>query len=267
MKYILLFCCFFYCFSSLLAQNEPQVEEDVPVVAEDMDDAQMEYESELTDHSRQGQKEVFGLNKERVVRRAIPQDQWQRAADQLNYSDDVPEAIKKRVADPEKPTPTSSPRFEWDWEFWKGFSKVFAVIVLLSLGGWLIYNLVQSPSNNIIRAEDGTEITLANLDEYIQETDLQRFLREALEKGNYSQAVRIYYLQIIKDLSKKEAILWRKEKTNRDYIREMRNHPLSTDFRTATRTYEAVWYGNGEIDKAIFGRIEVQMNSILAKIV
>ena len=264
MKYILLFCCFFYYFSPLLAQNEPTVVEDVPVAADDMDNAAMEYER--ANASDQDQKEIFGLNKERVVRRKIPQDQWQRAADQLNYSNDVPEEIKKPKDEPVKPNQTSAPRFEWDWEFWKGFSKLFSVIVLLSLGGWLIYNLVQSPSNSVIRAEDGTEITLANLDEYIQETDLQRFLREALEKGNYSQAVRIYYLQVIKDLSKKEAILWRKEKTNRDYIREMRNHPLSTDFRTATRTYEAVWYGNGELDKAIFGRIEGQMNRLLAKI-
>ena len=264
MKYIVLFCCFFYCFSPLMAQNEPPVVEDVPVAVDDIDDASMEYEPETA--SDQGQKEIFGLHKERVVRRKISSDQWQRAADQLDYSNDVPEAVKKPVADPVKPNQTPAPRFEWNWAFWKGFSKVLSVIVLLSLGGWLIYNLVQSPSNNIIRAEDGTEITLANLDEYIQETDLQRFLREAVEKGNYSQAVRIYYLQIIKDLSKKEAILWRKEKTNRDYMREMRNHPLSTDFRTATRTYEAVWYGNGELDKAIFGRIEGQMNNFLAKI-
>ena len=69
-----------------------------------------------------------------------------------------------------------------------------------------------------------------NLDQYIHETDLERFLREALAQGNYTLAIRLYYLQVIKDLSAKSAIRWSREKTNRDYQRELRSHRLAEPF-------------------------------------
>lgn len=38
------------------------------------------------------------------------------------------------------------------------------------------------------------EITIDNLEEYIHESDLDRFLRERPAKGQYREAIRVYYL-------------------------------------------------------------------------
>jgi hypothetical protein len=121
--------------------------------------------------------------------------------------------------------------------------------------------MLEAPRNKQI-ARDGVEITLDNLDDYLHETDLDRFLREALTQGNYPLAVRLYYLQIIKNLAEKNAIRWSREKTNRDYLREMRGHPAAEPFREATRIYERVWYGNQPLSAEEFAALEPKMKGV-----
>ena len=198
----------------------------------------------------------------KVSMRPVSSDAWQKAAGNLNYNDDVPKVVEKKEA----PRQRNLPNLNWNAGWWMLVAKIFSVIVLVFLVGLVIYQMVQSPSNQAIRAHDGTPITFDNLDAYIQETDLERFLREALATGNYNQAVRIYYLQVIKDLSQKEAIQWSREKTNRDYLREMRSHSLSSDFKSATHTYEEVWYGNLNLDQNLFSNIEKRMKELLQKL-
>ena len=54
---------------------------------------------------------------------------------------------------------------------------------------------------------------------------------EALAAGNFSLAVRLYYLQVIKTLSEQNAIAWSREKTNRDYLHETREHRIGEQFQ------------------------------------
>ncbi len=209
-------------------------------------------------------KAIFGYNKDQTTVRPINTDRWRKATEGFDYSKDVPEPVKKVEEKPRKSY--NGPDWNWNFESWGDIAKVFSAVLLLGLLGWLMYSFMQAPADSVIRAGDGTAITIDNLDAYIQETDLERFLREALSNGNYSQAIRIYYLQIIKDLSQKGAIEWSREKTNRDYLREMRHHPQFQEFRANTRTYEEVWYGNGTLDQRLFERIEVRMKRFLGAI-
>lgn len=250
---IILFCLLCLPIAAFTQEEEPPVivapEEEMPVEADEYD-----YET---------YRNPVSYGHPQVTMRDVPAEVWKKSEGALNYSDDVPEAVKERRPEPEQ---RNAPNFNWDTNFWSGFAKVFSIIALMVLIGIVIYQMVQSPSNTAVRAADGTPITFDNLDAYIQETDLEKFLREALALGNYNQAVRIYYLQVIKDLSQKEAISWSREKTNRDYLREMRNHALSADFRSATLTYEEVWYGNLALDRSIYESIEGRMKYLLQRI-
>lgn len=249
MKKILLSIGWVLCATFLYAQVEtdPAMEE----VLEEVDVV----ETALPPSSN---PDAFSTAPAPVAMRPVQQDQWQKAASSLNYSDDVPKQEKAA-----KPRDRQMPNWNWDGAFWLGFLRVLAIIILVSLIGWVIYQAVQTPSNSVVRSQDGSVITLDNLDAYIQETDLERFLREALTNHNYTQATRIYYLQIIKKLSAEEAIHWSREKTNRDYLREMSSHPQSNQFRAATHTYESVWYGNEVVDTARFSQIEGEMKGLL----
>lgn len=198
-----------------------------------------------------------------VTMRAIPAEQWADASKGLDYSKDQPKPPKE-----EKPRRNYTPNFP-DWtsatQGLGSFLQILAILLASGLIGYAIYRMLQVPRNRAI-ARDGVEITVDNLDQYIHETDLERFLREALAQGQYALAVRLYYLQIIKDLAAKNAIRWSREKTNRDYQREMRNHRLAEPFRLATLRYEEVWYGNQALDEGAFGRLEPEFKQLWREI-
>lgn len=201
-------------------------------------------------------------------RRAVPEEQWRQASGDLDYSRDLPAKPKpkKERKTPESSSPDSrSPSADWGGfsQFWGNFFQVLAILTALALIAYGVFRMIREPRNRKI-ARDGAEITLDNLDEYIHETDLERFLREALAQQNYPLAIRLYFLQIIKSLSQNGAIQWSKEKTNRDYLREMRQHPLAQPFRVATHTFEYTWYGNAPLSRTDFEKMEPVFKSLLA---
>jgi hypothetical protein len=68
-------------------------------------------------------------------------------------------------------------------------------------------------------------------------------LAEAESAGNYRLAVRLGYLQVLKQLTDLGLIRWQPDKTNHDYLYELPTGPLATAFRQVTQQFEYVWYG------------------------
>ncbi len=199
--------------------------------------------------------------------REVRNDQWKDASKGLDYSDDVPKPPKKTQKN--QSNPYNPPNFSGDWlsglSGLGNFLQILAIVLAIGLVGYGAYRLLEAPRDRTI-ASDGVVITVDNLDHYIHETDLERFLREALAQGNYPLAVRLYYLQAIKDLSAKSTIKWAREKTNRDYQREMRNHHLSQPFRQVTLLFERVWYGNDPLSAEQYAKIEPTFKDFLQAI-
>ncbi|MCC6462407.1 MAG: DUF4129 domain-containing protein [Saprospiraceae bacterium] len=199
-----------------------------------------------------------------VEYRKVSEENWKKAGAELDYSQDLPE-----LPPAPKPTPsgTNWPNSNWDVnaKFWGHLFQILAVVLALVGVGFGIYRMMQEPRNRQI-ARDGAEITVDNLDAYLPETDLERFLRDALAQQNYTLAVRLYFLQIIKDLSNKGQLHWSIEKTNRDYLREMRGQSLEPAFRQATRQFERIWYGNVPLTASGFAQLEPEFKRLLQAI-
>jgi hypothetical protein len=100
----------------------------------------------------------------------------------------------------------------------------------------------------------------------IPESELERLLKEAISRNDFRAAVRIYYLILIKELSERNWISWRKEKTNHDYLREMKVEEYRPAFRKVTTIYETVWYGERSIDAAIFQNINPHFSNLITRI-
>jgi Domain of unknown function (DUF4129) len=190
--------------------------------------------------------------------RTIDQSTWEEASGNLDYSKDVPKPKKQKKTR----APVSGPNLDFSFKGLDAILLVLGIVLLIALIGYGLYTALDTPSNRML-ARDGTEITLENVEQYLHESDLDRFLREALAKQDYNQAVRLYYLKIIKNLSEQGAIDWAKEKTNRDYLREMQHHALAQPFRAATQTYEYIWYGNQRLSVWHFGEIELSLKQLL----
>jgi hypothetical protein len=95
--------------------------------------------------------------------------------------------------------------------------------------------------------------TLENLEENLTEVELDEFLNNAAKENDYKLSIRLMYLSILKSLSQKGIIQWKKEKSNGDYLKELRNSNLYLDFKKCTLIYEFVWFSEMmEFDKKRF---------------
>lgn len=211
------------------------------------------------------------------VEKKLDETAWWNASSTLDYSkgqgggqkaDDDNEAVddgdySDAVEEDESVLPEEG-------SFWSGFFKFLFIAMSVIILAFIIANMVGAegwalaPSNKKIKPQAAIPITLANIEERIHESDLDRYIREALEKENYPMAVRLYYLAIIKELSLKKWIKWKKDKTNRDYIRELSTTNWHSNFRSVTAMFEKVWYGKKEIGGMDFrSSVQPQFQSML----
>lgn len=150
----------------------------------------------------------------------------------------------------------------------KGLSWIGWIITGLLIAG-LIYLIVMSILNSNSGKKKVTPIDYVE-DEIapseIPLTELQRLLKEALDKKDFRAAVRIYYLFILKDLSAKQWIEWQKEKTNMHYLYEMQKQNVYSDFSQTVNYFEIVWYGKREINQNQFNTIQPSFTNLLNKL-
>lgn len=98
----------------------------------------------------------------------------------------------------------------------------------------------------------GIDIT----EENIHHVDFEKIINEAIAARQYRIAIRYLYLKSLRDLSLKGLIIWKSDKTNRDYINEMRPSVFGMLFKDITYLFDYAWYGNVEINETIFNRIK-----------
>jgi hypothetical protein len=133
---------------------------------------------------------------------------------------------------------------------WSGAGlQVLSYAVIIAIVVLLIYIVLKNTTfsqklknRNIDTKAAGEEI------DNIEEFETLGPLQQALADGNYRLAVRLYYLELLKNLHVKGLIRWQKDKTNRDYLNEL----FQTEFhyneiRRLTLSYEEVYYGEHEL--------------------
>lgn len=98
------------------------------------------------------------------------------------------------------------------------------------------------------------------------ESDFDAHIRQALQQGNYRQAVRYQYLRTLHGLAAKSIIELAPDKTNYHYVNEITNSSYRNDFASLTLNYEYVWYGGFDIDKPIYQKIENDFISLNQKL-
>jgi hypothetical protein len=178
-----------------------------------------------------------------VASRAFDDSTWKKATEGLDYTD---HRKKKPEAEAET-APLSKPS---SFSVSEQTLRLIAFVILFAI---LILILLRAFGVNISlgkkKKKTEQQFSLAEFDDWIPESELDRFLREALERNDYRLAVRIYYLMVLKELSGRKMISWRKEKTNYDYLAEMRTAIHYGGFRDITLIFERSWYGERFLDK------------------
>jgi hypothetical protein len=179
---------------------------------------------------------------------------WKKAEDALDYTDHRPKL--KEYKAPTKHDLSS-------------LQQLVLIIIFTIVFAVLIIFLLRELGVNIFllkKTRKGKSFSEEDFSDTIPESELDRMMKEALSRNDFRAAVRIYYLMVIKELSRRNWITWRKEKTNADYLREMKIEEYRPAFRKATTIYETVWYGERSIDAAGFQTINPHFSNLITRI-
>ena len=98
------------------------------------------------------------------------------------------------------------------------------------------------------------------------ESDFDALIRMALQTGKYRQAVRYQYLRTLHVLADKNFLELAPDKTNFQYVSEITNPAHRQHFAALTLNYEYVWYGEFDIEKSIYQKIENNFISLNQKL-
>ncbi len=128
----------------------------------------------------------------------------------------------------------------------KNFNYILLGIVILIL----FFNRHKLDFRKIIygnKTIKGPTIELEEED--IAEIDFQKHIKQALKDQNYKLAVRYQYLELLKILSEAGLIKWEPYKTNFEYLLEIKNLDIRSQYQKASLIFDYIWYGNFTIDE------------------
>lgn len=151
-----------------------------------------------------------------------------------------------------------------------GFSKI--VLLILAVVGlaifirFLVLSREEKVKTNVKLSEANAHEVLEHIEQNLDKANIASYIDQAINNGQYSLAIRLYYLDVVKALSGKNVIRWKKDKTNNDYIAEAKPSPFGNDFEAITRGFERIWYGNMILNQSDFNHIQPGFVKLLNKI-
>lgn len=141
-----------------------------------------------------------------------------------------------------------------------GWGIVLIRILAFGVIGFVVYLIVRAILNKegmwiFGRARKNID-TQTITEENIHQMDFRQLIEDTKSNGNYRLAVRYYFLWLLKRLSAREIIDWHRDKTNSDYLYEIKNDGLRKDFEYLSYVYDYSWYGEFPLDDRAFAKAE-----------
>ena len=144
---------------------------------------------------------------------------------------------------------TKGGRVAWDVIFYglMGGTLIFAVLKLLQVDLTKVFG--RAPRSLPLEYEAGQE--------NIHELNFAEALTQAEAAGNLRLAVRLGYLQLLKQLTDRDFIAWQPDKTNQTYLHELAaSRPTARPaFAELTRQFEYTWYGEMPVSAALYRQV------------
>jgi len=135
---------------------------------------------------------------------------------------------------------------------------------ILVIGGFLTFLALFLSNSNVKLFRSSREIKTVEVEE---ETDdifainYQREIDKAIRAGNYRQAIRFMFLNLLRDLSQKNIITYKQDKTNLDYLLQLHNTAWYDGFFKLARNYEYTWYGHFDVNDEKFNLIRTEFKN------
>jgi hypothetical protein len=177
--------------------------------------------------TKQYQEEKLNVKK-------FDEKKWKKIIGSTDYNEEPPEPEKQETREPMS-------FGNWNSDLLGALAYVIIIGVIIAILYAVVRNVkAGSPKRKI--SQEAADA--AHHFENIEDLDVNSLLQKTITEGNYRLAVRLYFLGLLKELNQQGIILWKKDKTNYDYLAELSAKDFYYDeVRELTLAYEQVWYG------------------------
>lgn len=127
----------------------------------------------------------------------------------------------------------------------------------------LIKFLLQNPISSVFKTEAKAIAGFSYVEEHLEHVDFDQLINTSLKENNYRLATRYLYLKSLKSLANTNTIEWHFDKTNTDYINEIKDLKLKGMFKRVSYIYDYIWYGEFPIDEASFNKNKDDFNELI----
>lgn len=189
-------------------------------------------------------------------------EKWEKTIKDLDYTENFKEYKPKN-----RKTKAFNPS---QWKTGKN-AAIFKALVIIILGIILLVLIIFLIKN--LSKIDFTRKVSGRMeieeeddpDKYVL-SDLEHYLNEALATRNYRLALRINFLMLIKSLKEQELIIWKKDKTNSDYLFEIKEKPYHGNTKKLMHAFEKVWYANYKIEEQTYQKLSFTFETVRKEI-
>lgn len=145
--------------------------------------------------------------------------------------------------------------------------KTIAILVVIFVV-YLIVKAILNKEGQWIFGKNSSKkiVSTDEIERNLHETDFEKLLKETLSAGQKRISIRYYYLWLLKKMSEKGIIEWDIEKTNSDYLYEIKNETRREEFTYLSYLYNYIWYGEFELDEATFEKAKTAFEKTIRSI-
>jgi len=130
----------------------------------------------------------------------------------------------------------------------RSFWGIFQYVLLAAAVVLIIWLILKNDVRRLFYGKStSVDIGFREVNENIHEIDFNKLIDEAVAAKNYRRAVRLHFLRALKNLSDKELIRWKTDKTNYDYYQELAKSNHQAAFKDLSFLYDYIWYGDFNI--------------------
>jgi len=140
--------------------------------------------------------------------------------------------------------------------------RIFAIVLV----GFLLYFIIKylaGKNGGFFFGKKNRKLDIKDeeLHENIHEINFPESILKFEKSGDFRSAVRYQFLFVLKKLSDKKLIAWNPEKTNKDYVAELKAPHLKNEFYDLSYIFDYVWYGEFDINEENYLKFKSQYQS------
>lgn len=131
--------------------------------------------------------------------------------------------------------------------------RILAILIVVAVI-YMIAKAIMNKEGQWIfgKNSDRKIINYDEIEKNLHLVDFEKLIQKSLALGDNRLTIRYYYLWLLKKMAQRNLIEWDVEKTNSDYLYEIKNDAQKEDFAYLSYLYNNIWYGEFELDETTF---------------